>query len=208
MKFRKWVAEKLNCEPISIGIKIAWVIPIILFYFGIEQASYIAMIEIVLIFICEIVLDSKKYLTTIKGFLSIGIMYWFFITVVIVAIIEILTSNQSTLRTAIYMYAIATPTWCFYSLLAHNKVANTANQLLSALFAMIVLSKDTILSLIPDYILSEEIEKGYTAEKIIEMAFNLTFSPMLAVNIVAVALCTLKGYWIEKYNHNQDIEDT
>jgi hypothetical protein len=37
------------------------------------------------------------------------------------------------------------------------------------------------------------------------MIFDLAFSPILAINFIAVIFCILKGYWIEKYNNNMDI---
>lgn len=104
------------------------------------------------------------------------------------------------------MYIVPSATWFFYSLIANNKVANTANQLLSSLFAIIVLLKDTIISMIPDSVSSQQIEHGYTVGNLIEMLFNFSFSPILAINIIALALCTLKGYWIETYNNNEDVE--
>ncbi len=166
---------------------------------------YIWTVLLFVFILTECIFDMKKCLLSITGFMGVGVVYWLLFTLFVVSF---MTAASDSMLNIVYSYGIFMLTWCFYSLLANNKVANTANQLLSALFAIIVLSKDTILSLIPDYIMNEEIAKGYTAGKTVEMMFNLTFSPILAINIIAVALCTLKGYWIEKYNHNQDIGET
>ncbi|MBQ8319126.1 MAG: hypothetical protein IJX85_12425 [Lachnospiraceae bacterium] len=91
--------------------------------------------------------------------------------------------------------------------MANNKVANVANQILSTTFAVIVLFKDTLISLIPEYELSKELIYGYSCEKTIELIFNIAFTPILVINLIALLLCTLKGYWIEKYNNNKDISE-
>lgn len=186
-------------KPISIG---AIIIMFIAVYFHLPICISIIMIFILLLI--EFISDIKKCLLSIVGFLGIGLLYWSIFTFLIISFI---TTEVNSSLNIIYSYVIVILTWCFYSLLANNKVANTANQLLSALFAIIVVLKDTIISILPDFILSEEIVEGYTVEKIFEMMFNFTFTPILIINIIAMALCALKGYWIEKYNYNQDIEE-
>ena len=166
---------------------------------------YVCVMLLFAFIVMECIFDMKRCLLSITGFLGVGIVYWLLFTAFITSFLIVVIDGWVSIACS---YGVFMMTWCFYSLLANNKVANTANQLLSALFAMIVLSKDTILSLIPDYVLSAEIEKWYTVEKSIEMAFNLTFSPILTINIVTVALCTLKGYWIEQYNQNRDIGES
>ena len=40
----------------------------------------------------------------------------------------------------------------------------------------------------------------------IDMVWGLISAPFLAINLIALLLCTLKGYWIEKYNDGEDLE--
>ena len=102
-------------------------------------------------------------------------------------------------------YIISAIIWWFYSLIANNKVASTANEILSAIFGILILIKDTYITMTPTSTLELKDGLGYTYEKSIEMISGIIFSPLLAINIIALLLCVLKGYWIEKYNNNQDV---
>ncbi len=42
-------------------------------------------------------------------------------------------------------------------------------------------------------------------EELFIQAFQIIFYPFLAINIITLVICQLKGYWIEKYNNNKDI---
>jgi len=42
-------------------------------------------------------------------------------------------------------------------------------------------------------------------EKMVDMVWGLISAPFLAINLIALLLCTLKGYWIDKYNNGKDL---
>ncbi|MCM1083331.1 MAG: hypothetical protein NC428_07625 [Clostridium sp.] len=169
---------------------------------------YVASLNIPVIihiaFLCFMVVlfvTNADALISIKKFLGIGFLYWFVITGYVIMLAEC----QFNIFGNVMVYAIFAISWWFYSLLANNKVATVANQIISTILACVVLLKDTVISLIPSTVMGMEPVAGYTNEQRIEIFFNLTFSPMLAINLFAMLLCTLKGYWIEKYNDNKDL---
>lgn len=144
---------------------------------------------------------SRQILLSLGSFLIGGTVYWFIITIMIMYCLF-----YSTGLSGVWLgYIIIFISWCFYSLLANNKVASAANQIHSTILALVVIMKDAIIYSIPESFLNEMTASGDTYERIIEMSFGAIFYPLLAINLMALLLCNLKGYWIEKYNHNQDI---
>lgn len=163
-----------------------------------DENIFIASVLLVICFMIQIVGCLDETLNSIKGFMSKGIMHWSLVTIFLIIILDDFG------KTIVLPYIISTLTWCFYSLLANNKVASIVNQIVSAVFAVIVLLKDMILSLIPEKVLNKMLTSGYTVGAEIEAVFNLICTPILITNLIAMTLCLLKGYWIEKYNNNQD----
>ena len=104
------------------------------------------------------------------------------------------------------MYPVLMISWCIYSLIANNKVATAANQVHSTILGLIVIMKDMILYALPASYLNQVTPAGDTYEKAIEVSFGTIFYPLLAINLIALLLCTLKGYWIDKYNNGKDLE--
>ena len=77
-----------------------------------------------------------------------------------------------------------------------------------------MLIKDLIVSALPAEILNVEYELSiidntykYTGEQLFQLVFNCLVTPFLIINIIALILCTVKGYWIEKYNDGKDITE-
>lgn len=153
---------------------------------------------LVICFFIQVIDNAPKCLLSISGFLTSGIWYWFVFTVLLIIIFEWFGGGVFS------VYLISTITWCFYSLIANNKVSSMVNQIVSAVFAVIVLLKDMILSLVPDEVLNKTFTDEYTMGRGLEAVFNLICTPILITNLIAMTLCLLKGYWIEKYNNNQD----
>lgn len=197
-----WIVQQLeSCLNKQLFIA-ASVILFIVYLINIKHFVAIVTVGFALVMICYLILESKTYLLHIKGFLGVGLIYWLLFTLIIHMILYNIFKDM---RITFLLYLIPCITWFFYSLIANNKVANTSNQILSGIFGIIVLMKDTILSMFPDTVLGQQIEYGYTVGNLIEMIFNFSFSPILVINIIATLLCTLKGYWIEKYNDNEDV---
>ncbi len=167
---------------------------------------YIVLLLLFISFMINFIFDTKKFLLSIPGFLITGTYYWVTISVGVILFIMGFAGIKNDIHVIVIGYLISAIIWCILSLIANNKVASAANQLLSAVLAIIVLLKDTVFAMIQSSVLDAGMGNAYSEEiEILECAFNLIFSPILAVNIIAVALCTIKGYWIEKYNDNKDI---
>lgn len=182
-----------------------------LFIFAVILAEFrIEMcIILLLLFICfmiNFIFDTEKFLLSIPGFLITGTYYWLTISMGVMLFIMEFADIKNDIYVIVIGYLISAIIWCILSLIANNKVASAVNQLLSAVLAILVLLKDTVFAMIQYFVLDAGIGNVYSEKiEILECAFNLIFSPILAVNITAVALCTIKGYWIEKYNDNKDL---
>lgn len=144
---------------------------------------------------------SKDIFLSLRGFLLSGMLYWFCITGLVLYNIWNIIG-----RSVIIMYPLLMISWCIYSLIANNKVATVANQVHSTILGLIVIMKDMILYALPASYLNRVTPAGDTYEKAIEVSFGTIFSPLLAINLIALLLCTLKGYWIDKYNNGKDLE--
>lgn len=170
--------------------------------------KYIVLLLLFGSFAIKFIFDTRKFLLSIPGFLVAGSYYWLTISLGVMLCITKFGDIENDVDVIVIGYLVSAIIWCILSLIANNKVANTANQLLSAVLAIFVLSKDAVFALIQYSALDAGQGNVYSDEiEILEVAFNLIVSPILAVNIVAVALCTLKGYWIEKYNNNMDVSE-
>lgn len=175
---------------------------LVLFFISGYIACVTQRVPYYLLIICFIILiinDAHKYLLSIRNFLTVGLCYWIIFSLMLMVIFLSLGGS------VFFAYVIFAITWCFYSLLANNKVACAANQIISALLAVIVLLKDTIMSLMPDAMLNTMFDSDYSIGRLAEATFNLICTPILIVNLISMTLCMLKGYWIEKYNDNSDI---
>lgn len=143
---------------------------------------------------------SKDIFLSLRGFLLSGMLYWFCITGLVLYNVW----NIIGIRVVI-IYPVLMISWCIYSLIANNKVATAANQVHSTILGLIVIMKDMIIYSLPAAYLNRVTPAGDTYETAIETSFGMIFYPILAINLIALLLCTLKGYWIEKYNDGEDL---
>ncbi len=174
---------------------------LVLFFISGYIACVTQRVPYYLLIICFIILiinDAHKYLLSIRHFLTVGLCYWIIFSLMLMVIFLFFGAS------VFFAYVIFAITWCFYSLLANNKVACAANQIISALLAVIVLLKDTIMSLMPDAMLNTMFDSDYSIGQLAEATFNLICTPILIVNLISMTLCMLKGYWIERYNDYKD----
>lgn len=168
---------------------------------GITSLTVLYMFIFILFFFTLIIGNAYKNLTSVRGFLGNGLLNYL---IIVISAGVFIHTGKFIMDITIY-YIISAIIWWFYSLIANNKVASTANEILSAIFGILILIKDTYITMTPTSTLELKDGLGYTYEKSIEMISGIIFSPLLAINIIALLLCVLKGYWIEKYNNNQDV---
>ena len=184
-------------------LKLLFIISVVLLFVlsNVQGSIFLKLICLSIVILVLAIGCSKKSLLSITGFLGVGCIYWFLFSCIIKSFIE----TNDLVMDIIILNIIYGLTWCFYSLLANNRVASTVNQIVSAVFAVIVLLKDTIILLIPDTVMDKMYVYDYTTDRLVEAVFNFICTPILITNIIAMTLCMLKGYWIEKYNDNRDI---
>ena len=134
--------------------------------------------------------------------------------IIVTLIILLLLFLNGEILTLVVFYIIVAFLWFGYSICVNNKVSTIVNELLSAALAILVLIKDLIVSALPTEILDVEYELPiidnvykYTGEQLFQLAFNCLVTPFLIINIIALLLCTVKGYWIDKYNDGKDITE-
>ena len=164
----------------------------------------IIMIGILIVFGINIICDSDKLLLSVVGFLLSGILYYFAVICVKLLLIRTIINNE--MYDIYIVYILASLYWWKYSLIANNKVATLGNEVISSFFAILLLIKDTLLTLISSDVLNYTYNE-ITVEEYINILWNVTVSPILVINIIALIICSIKGYWIEKYNNGKDITE-
>ena len=164
----------------------------------------IIMIGILIVFGINIICDSDKLLLSVVGCLLPGILYYFAVICVMLLLIRTIINNE--MYDIYIVYILASLYWWKYSLIANNKVATLGNEVISSFFAILLLIKDTLLTLISSDVLNYTYNE-ITVEEYINILWNVTVSPILVINIIALIICSIKGYWIEKYNNGKDITE-
>lgn len=150
----------------------------------------------------SVLMGNLEYIfLSVRGFLGLGILYYLGICFFLFQ--WILTGNYKL--NIMISLGVAAWLWIEYSMMANCKVACLANQVLSTIFGLIVILKDVVIAVIPETELNKVISSGYTMEKMVDMVWGLISAPFLAINLIALLLCTLKGYWIDKYNNGKDL---
>jgi len=162
---------------------------------------FLTMIVCAMIYVLIFITNSCKFLLSLRGFFFGGTLYWIAITMAIKY--SIWHSSGTSWIQGGYPFILVS--WCIYSLIANNKVATVANQVHSTILGLIVIMKDMIIYSLPAAYLNRVTPAGDTYEKAIETSFGMIFYPILAINLIALLLCTLKGYWIDKYNDGKDL---
>lgn len=201
---------KLHCKKKTLNIINAiLVLSLAISTYSFENLSAninlaILMTGILIIFGINIICDSDKLLLSVVSFLLSGILYYFAIISVMLLLIRTFVNNE--MFDIYIVYIFASLYWWKYSLIANNKVATLGNEVISSFFAILLLIKDTLLTLISKEILNFTY-KQITIEEHINIFWNVAISPILAINIIALIFCSIKGYWIEKYNNGKDLTE-
>lgn len=165
-----------------------------------DSLPIIIILCIIFFYICMFICYSSTILLSTIGFLCYGIMHYIvfiFMFIVLCAFI-----SEKNIIQLILMFAFSIILWWTFSLLANNKVAQLVNGLFSTLFGLLVLLKDFITSLLYDDLLLKLFK--ISSEDFSDV-WNVVMTPLLVINITALMLCSIKGYWIEKYNDCNDI---
>lgn len=142
-------------------------------------------------------------LTTVRGFFVIGFIFYGSSTLLVYSFIE----EESPVIDYAKQYIIAAVMWWFYSLIANTKVAHLCNVVWSTILGTLALIKDGIASFISlGYFKLHGEYNEYAVNQFIEGIYLFILIPILTINLIALMLCEIKNYWIEKYNNGKDIE--
>lgn len=138
----------------------------------------------------------NKLMTSLRYFLAYG---WLAEIVLSLIIYSLLVDGDPSANNAVYgiwhyvlFIFVLAATWSFLSCLANHKVSTLTNAILSTIFLLL----DYILKSITNFL-----EYGDNIQKI---HFYISM-PFLITNVTAALACTLKGYWVDKYNEGKDI---
>lgn len=163
-----------------------------------NEIIIICYIYIIILSVIIVICKCKDILLSVTGFLFSGIVYYLLIVICLYEMIKYIETDR--IACMLIVYVSAALLWWNYSLLADNKVSSLANSVLSGFFGILVLVKDVVLELLSS-------TPYYGMESYINKIWNFIISPILAINIIAIVLCAIKGYWIDKYNDGKDIKD-
>lgn len=139
---------------------------------------------------------------SVTGFLCYGSAFYLSF-VVLFSIVDCFIFQDSVVQ-IILAFTFSMILWWIFSLLANNKVGQLVNGIFSTVFGLLVIIKDFITSLVSD---SELLEMWNISSDEFENAWNIVMTPLLVINVTALILCSIKGYWIEKYNNGNDISE-
>lgn len=183
--------------------------------------SFSIFVMISTIITARIVLrDAKKAMTTLSGFMGVGMCLLGTACAVVIVIFamafkEIIVGVVGQYVLCFVVSIVLAFIWGAYSTFCHTGVATFANALLTGIVGLIVLTKDLLVKTLfiekSVSIFSADFEIGLTmlgigVPEFIDSAVSLAFYPLLLMFGWATMTCAAKKYWIDKYNEGKDID--
>lgn len=179
--------------------------------------KYITIAGSFAVIVIEVLLNINNVLTSLKKFVVYGCIISFILSLCLSIILMDLfcSSDQNAIVSIViefmcWFFSLLI-IWLFFSLIANNSVAKITNLILATFTGIITIIESTVLSFFPDNMFSDDwmpsilMQIGYSNKQCIEIVTNLLLAPFLITNLIAVLVCEIKGYWIEKYNDGKDI---
>ena len=166
------------------------------------NVSIMIMLCVMVFYIGMFIWYSHVILLSVTGFLCYGSAYYL-IFIFLFFIMDIFIFQNPVVQ-IILEFTFSMVLWWIFSLLANNRVGQLANGIFSTAFGLLVIIKDFIISLVSDSALFEILN---ISSDEFEKAWNIVMTPFLVINVTALVLCSIKGYWIEKYNNGNDISE-
>lgn len=175
--------------------------------------------------------EFGKGFTSIKTFLSVGLLCEIGITALIISVLGIINVqsliNQPILEDVIlpvkdliilfipflicmFVFGLV---WNYFCVIANTSVGITVNTIIAGALGIIMLVANTIFLLLPqgynfgfsDEVIKQFTDLGYTVLQMYQIMINMTTVPLLIINGVSIVICQLKSYWVEKYNDGKQI---
>ena len=170
--------------------------------------------------VLDLIKDTKKAMTTLGGFLRVGIYLTMFLLIFILATatlgLEQLVQGATDLYYVFIIISVLLSLfWGTYSSFCNAEVATLANALLTCGIGIIVLTKDLLVKTLcierPVIFISEKFMAdmasiGFNSSQTIDGVLSLLFYPILLMVGWATMVCAAKKYWINKYNNGKDID--
>lgn len=204
------------CLPIVVFGVIMWGLGVI----PLEIAFWISGISSLTMLACEFLGDTQNAMTTLGGFLKVGIYIILILLIVILvtmtkALEQIFRGTTGQYCVLIIVSVLLSLIWGAYSSFCNAEVATLANALLTGGIGLIILTKDLLVKTLcielPIVFINEEFmaqmaSLGFDSSQTIDGVFSLLFYPILFMVGWATMVCAAKKYWIDKYNNGDDIE--
>lgn len=101
--------------------------------------------------------------------------------------------------------------WTILSFLANSKVSTFTNGIMTGITSCLDVAINWILDTKPDHLnqsqetISIFASQGFTCKQVAIMYIDSIIKPVLIINLILFMTCSIRSYWIEKYNHGIDI---
>lgn len=180
-------------------------------------AQSIVFILAVIGIIAKYLSKSIKALTTVRGFMTIGVA--FAVTIFFLAFTSTISLYQgksdlfsSFVLPLIIMSLLLMFIWGIYSTLANAKVATLSNAILAGCLGILLEIKNVVFGFLPNRIgilplemqvVGEQI--GYSEAQIFTAIISAISLPIFLALTFTTIMCAIKMYWIKKYNKGHDI---
>ncbi len=188
-------------------------------FFSLSFLLYMALLLIFIKYVLDLKTRALYMLTTVRGFFQNAISFSFLLFLLLSSLLLMLEKNLQSLfgkqNAEVILFlltsVLACSIWAFISCCANTKVSILVNATLTAIFRILSPAINHIVSHLPsNFIISssspdEEVKSAEAIQFLKSEVNNLLF-PVMIILAIAALFCILKKYWIEKYNHGQDIE--
>ena len=229
-KLQKWLMNITTRKTEKLEKVASWItliiliIVVIIVVLGMNKVTSSFALPIVLVFsiayvVCKFLLKSVKTFATVRGFLSIGLIFMLLCTLGLVQIFDwalLEVSNEINLS-EVFLFNIAfVVAWLITCSLCNAEVATLCNAVFSVLTGFFLQASDTLL---PHFIksainanLPHSVLNGLDREMLLitESAEAISYAnevlmPLFIAFAMGTIICAMKKYWIKVYNNGNDI---
>lgn len=167
------------------------------------------------IFLSLILIDSYLF-STVKAFFSpfTSVRYFLLVSIVFNGIFVLIMFAHSGIEYsfAIWLFAVI---FCCISLLSNTKIAKTANAIIELSLGVGGIALKILLSSLYEENFASDITQvlgqsfgniaNLILENLISNMIDTYLYPLLIINGIALLICTIHSYWIDKYHNGKEI---
>ncbi len=196
---------------LGISIILTFILTIMFACFGsINLSTIFASILLSLVLI-----DSYLF-STVKAFFSpfTSVRYFVLVSIIFngVFVLIMCAYNGLEYNVAIWLFAII---FCCISLLSNTKIAKTVNAIIELSLGVGGIALKMLLSSLYESTFADDITQALgqsvgdianlMLENLISNMIDTYLYPLLIINGIALLICTIHSYWIEKYHNGKEI---